>query len=158
MTHINEHYQELLQPSDALVSDMAALNGDILILGVGGKMGPALARLAKSAIDKAGVHKKVIGVARFTEAGLQEELESVGIETYQADLLDDQQLQALPEAAYVLYLAGTKFGTTGKESLTWAMNTYLAGAGGTEIQRLQHRCFFNRQCVSVNACIVGRRR
>jgi nucleoside-diphosphate-sugar epimerase len=127
MTHINEHYQKLLQPSDALVSDMAALNGDILILGVGGKMGPALARLARSAIDKAGVHKKVIGVARFTEAGLQEELESVGIETYRADLLDDQQLQALPQAKYVLYLAGTKFGTTGKESLTWAMNTFLPG-------------------------------
>jgi nucleoside-diphosphate-sugar epimerase len=106
---------------------MAALNGDILILGVGGKMGPALARLARSAIDKAGVHKKVIGVARFTEAGLQEELESVGIETYRADLLDDQQLQALPQAKYVLYLAGTKFGTTGKESLTWAMNTFLPG-------------------------------
>lgn len=127
MTDIKEQYQELLQPSDALVSDIAALNGDILILGVGGKMGPALARLAKTAMDKAGITKRVIGVARFTEAGLQDELEAQGIETYQADLLDEQQLQALPEAPYVLYLAGTKFGTTGKESLTWAMNTYLPG-------------------------------
>src|SRR5215218_1662694 len=127
MADIKERYQELLQPSDALVADIAALDGDILILGVGGKMGPALARLAKSAIDKAGVTKKVIGVARFTEPGLQEELEQEGIETYQADLLDDQQLASLPDAENVLYLAGTKFGTTGNESLTWAMNTYLPG-------------------------------
>lgn len=127
MSDINNWYQELLQPSNALISDIAALDGDILILGVGGKMGPALAHLAKRAIDKAGITKKVIGVARFTEAGLQDELEQQGIETYQADLLDDQQLQSLPNAANVLYLAGTKFGTTGKESLTWAMNTYLPG-------------------------------
>jgi len=127
MNNINELYRQLLLPSDALVSDIAALNGDILILGVGGKMGPALARLAKQAVDKAGLNKKIIGVARFSEAGLQDELENQGIETYQADLLQDDQLQALPDAENVLYLAGTKFGTTGKESLTWAMNAYLPG-------------------------------
>lgn len=127
MNDINQLYQELLLPSDALVSDIAKLNGDIVILGVGGKMGPALARLAKQAVDKARVNKKIIGVARFSEAGLQDELENQGIETYQADLLDDQQLQKLPHAGNVLYLAGTKFGTSGKESLTWAMNTYLPG-------------------------------
>lgn len=127
MNDVNKLYQELLQPSDALVSDIAALDGDILILGAGGKMGPALARVAKQAVDKAGVKKKVIGVARFSEEGLHQELENQGIETYQADLLDDQQLQNLPNAGNVLYLAGTKFGTTGKESLTWAMNAYLPG-------------------------------
>lgn len=127
MNDINNLYQELLQPSDVLVSEIAALDGDILILGVGGKMGPALARLAKQAVDKAGVKKKIIGVARFSEEGLQAELENQGIETYQADLLDDHQLQKLPNAENILYLAGTKFGTTGKESLTWAMNAYLPG-------------------------------
>lgn len=127
MPDINEQYQQLLQPSEALISDMAALDGDILILGAGGKMGPALAHLAKQAIDKAGGSKKVMAVARFTEVGLQDSLEQQGIETYQADLLDDEQLAALPYAENVLYLAGTKFGTTGNESLTWAMNTYLPG-------------------------------
>jgi nucleoside-diphosphate-sugar epimerase len=98
-----------------------------MILGVGGKMGPVLARLAKQAVDKAGINKKIIGVARFSEEGLQKELNEQGIETYQADLLNEDQLQSLPEVENVLYLAGTKFGTTGKESLTWAMNTYLPG-------------------------------
>ena len=117
----------MLQPSDDLVTDIARLEGDILILGVGGKMGPALARLAKKAVDKAGVTKKIIGVSRFSEPGLQDELNQFGIETISADLLEEDQLQALPDAKNVLYLAGTKFGTTGKESFTWAMNSYLPG-------------------------------
>jgi nucleoside-diphosphate-sugar epimerase len=127
MTKLESLYHELLKPSDALISDIAKLDGDILILGVGGKMGPALAQLAKQAIDQAGVNKKVIGAARFSEPGLQDNLEQAGIKTYAADLLDDEQLQALPDVKNVLFLAGTKFGTTGKESFTWAMNSYLPG-------------------------------
>ena len=71
--------------------------------------------------------KKVIGVSRFSEHGLQDQLEQAGIETYNADLLQDDQLQALPDVKNVIYLAGTKFGTSGKESFTWAMNSYLPG-------------------------------
>ncbi len=127
MKDIHAIYQQLLQPSDDLVSEMASIDGDILILGVGGKMGPDLARLAKQAIDKSGGGKKVIGVSRFSEKGLQDQLEQAGIETYNADLLQDNQLQALPDAKNVIYMAGTKFGTSGKESLTWAMNSYLPG-------------------------------
>lgn len=123
----NARYQKLLKPSDALVDDIARLDGDILILGVSGKMGPALARLAKEAVRLAGVDKKVIGAARFSEPGLQRELEEQGIATHAADLLDDEQLKALPQVRNVLYLAGTKFGTTGNESFTWAMNAYLPG-------------------------------
>jgi nucleoside-diphosphate-sugar epimerase len=127
MINIQQVYQELLQPSDELVADVAKLDGDIIILGAGGKMGPALARLAKQAIVKAGVIKNVIAVSRFSEAGLEQGLNEEGIETISADLLDDAQLQSLPGAENVLYLAGTKFGTTGKEWLTWAMNSYLPG-------------------------------
>lgn len=120
-------YKRLLEPSQALIESIARLQGDIIILGVGGKMGPSLARLAKRAIDIAGVQKKVTGVARFTEAGLQDDLEASGVHTIKADLLNDTELQRLPDAQNVLYLAGTKFGTTGKEAFTWAMNTYLPG-------------------------------
>jgi nucleoside-diphosphate-sugar epimerase len=127
MKDINKLYESLLVPSEALVSDIAALKGDILILGVGGKMGPALARLAKQAVDRAGVKKRIIGASRFSEEGLQDELNSLGIEIYKADLLQDDQLNALPDTENVLYLAGTKFGTTGKEPFTWAMNSYLPG-------------------------------
>ena len=122
-----EQYEELLQPSKALIQDIRQIDGDIMILGVGGKMGPSMARLARAAIEEAGVSKRVIGVSRFSEAGLRESLEADGIETIAADLLDRSALDALPETPNVLYLAGTKFGTTGKEYFTWAMNCYLPG-------------------------------
>src|SRR5688572_27529379 len=93
---ITSLYQKLLKPSDDLLSDITRLDGDITILGVGGKMGPDLARLTKHAIDLTGVKKEVVGVARFSEPGLQEELEQQGIKTYQVDLLEDEQLQELP--------------------------------------------------------------
>jgi nucleoside-diphosphate-sugar epimerase len=109
------------------VSDIASLKGDIIILGAGGKMGPALAKLAKQATELAGVKKRIVAVSRFSEKGLQDELDNFGIETLAADLLQDDQLDGLPEAENVLYLAGTKFGTKGNEPFTWAMNSYLPG-------------------------------
>ncbi|WP_341836378.1 NAD(P)-dependent oxidoreductase [Chitinophaga pollutisoli] len=119
--------EELLQPSEALIADIARLDGDILILGVGGKIGPSLAKLAKQAVDASGVPRRVIGVSRLSEPGLREELEAAGVEAIAADLLNEADLASLPDAKNVLYLAGTKFGTTGKEAFTWAMNAYLPG-------------------------------
>ena len=127
MDDLELEYEKLLQPSDDLIADIANIEGDILILGAGGKMGPALAKLAKQSIDKAGINKRVMAASRFSEPGLQDELNGWGIETWAADLLDDEQLSGLPDAKNILYLAGQKFGTTGKESFTWAMNAYLPG-------------------------------
>lgn len=127
MKTVQELETKLAEPSEALVSDVTKLDGDLLILGVGGKMGPSLARLARNAIKRAGVEKKVIGVSRFSSGGLKDELEADGIETIAADLLNEQQLQSLPEVKNVIYMAGNKFGTTGNEHFSWAMNTYLPG-------------------------------
>lgn len=127
MQSIQSKYEQLLRPSAALLHDISEMKGDIIILGVGGKMGPALAKLAKQAIDLSRVNKRVIGVARFSEPGLELDLNNNGIETIKADLLIDEDLSALPDVKNVLYLAGTKFGTKGNEPYTWAMNTYLPG-------------------------------
>ncbi|GAB3911040.1 NAD(P)-dependent oxidoreductase [Larkinella knui] len=127
MNDLHTLEQELLKPSAALMADLYELDGDIIILGVGGKMGPSLAQLAKQAIDQAGIQKRVIGVSRFSDKQLRAELEADGIETISADLLNETDLAALPDVRNVLYLAGTKFGTTGKEAFTWAMNAYLPG-------------------------------
>lgn len=127
MRTIEELEAKLAEPSEALVKDMKEIDGDILLLGVGGKMGPSLARLLMNAIKIAGVNKKVIGVSRFSEQGLQEQLEAEGIETIACDLFDDEKLQSLPDVKNVIYMAGNKFGTTGNESFTWAMNAYLPG-------------------------------
>nr|WP_295934426.1 NAD(P)-dependent oxidoreductase [uncultured Dyadobacter sp.] len=119
--------EQLLQPSQALIEDMKSIEGDIMILGAGGKIGPSIARLTKQAIERAGLDKRVIAVSRFSEPGLTEELNAEGIQTIVANILDDSQLQDLPEVENVLYLAGQKFGTASNEPYTWAMNTYLPG-------------------------------
>ncbi|MEK5146139.1 epimerase [Psychrobacillus sp. FSL K6-4615] len=127
MKTVEELENLMTEPSDALVEDMRKIDGNILILGIGGKMGPTLAIMAKRAIDKAGVDKKVIGVSRFSNGTLKEDLEKAGIETISTDLLNDEQLKLLQKEKNVIYMAGNKFGTTGNEHFTWAMNTYLPG-------------------------------
>ncbi|MGB5555768.1 MAG: hypothetical protein WBM83_14015 [Flavobacteriaceae bacterium] len=128
MIHTITELEDLLsQPSERLVKDMAKLDGDIMILGLGGKMGPSLAKLAKRAIEASGSKKRVIGASRFSNDALFQELTDFGIECIKVDLLDDQGLMALPDAENVIYMAGNKFGTSGNEHFTWAMNTYLPG-------------------------------
>ncbi|MBC7469349.1 MAG: NAD(P)-dependent oxidoreductase [Ramlibacter sp.] len=108
-------------PSEALIETLATVPGDIMVLGVGGKMGPTLARMAK----RAAPGKRVIGVARFSEAGLRERLQAQGIECIAADLLSREAISALPDVANIIFMAGRKFGSTGSEWLTWAMNAHV---------------------------------
>ena len=123
-----EELDELLsEPTDAVIGTLAALDDDIVILGVGGKMGPTLARMAKRASEIAGVSRRVIGVSRFSSSELESQLQMWGVETLRCDLLEPKSLSALPDAANIIYMAGMKFGTTGQESLTWAMNSLLPG-------------------------------
>lgn len=122
-----EQLDDLLsEPTPAVVETMRRLDGDLVLLGVAGKMGPTLARMARRASDAAGVRRRIIGVSRFT-SGSREALEAHGVETMCCDLLDQDQVARLPHAPNVLYLAGMKFGATGNEPLTWAMNSYLPG-------------------------------
>ena len=122
---IEQLEEQLSQPPSGVVEAMRRLNGDIIVLGVAGKMGPSLARMARRASDLAGVQRRIIGVARFSSDGAEAGLQRHGIETIRADLLDEEALRRLPDSPNVLYLAGMKFGATGQESLTWAMNTHL---------------------------------
>lgn len=126
-TNLASLEHQLLAPSTALIEDIKKIQGDIIFLGIGGKMGPSMAKLAIRAIQAAGIDKKVIGVSRFSTNELQQELEDLGITTIACDLLDPEQLEELPQVPNVIYLAGHKFGTTGNEDFTWAMNTYLPG-------------------------------
>ena len=111
----------MTRPDPALTDDLAAVDGDILVLGVGGKMGPTLARLARRAAPE----KRIVGVARFSEPGLEAKLRDQGVETIRADLLDRDAVEALPRLANVVFMAGRKFGTTGNLPLTWAMNALV---------------------------------
>jgi len=123
-----ETLEEVLsRPTAETVETLRRLEGDVIVLGVGGKIGPTLARMARRASDAAGIPRRVIGVARFSSPELPRQLEAQGIETIRCDLLDRRQLGALPDVPNVLYLAAMKFGSTGQEGRTWAMNCYLPG-------------------------------
>ncbi|MBN1418390.1 MAG: NAD(P)-dependent oxidoreductase [Planctomycetes bacterium] len=124
-----EMLEEVLsRPSPEVGEALARAPGDILILGVGGKMGPTLARMARRALDAAGDRRRVIAVSRFSRGELRAQLESLGIETIPCDLMARGALDALPDAPNVIYMVGRKFGSTGGESLTWATNAFLPGS------------------------------
>ncbi len=115
----------LTTPSDALVEDMKKIEGSIMVLGASGKMGPTLCILAKNAARAAGVDKRIIAVARFTDPEAKALLEANGVETITCNLQNVEELNALPDAENVIYMAGRKFGTDGEEWRTWGMNATL---------------------------------
>jgi len=111
----------LCRPSQALIDDLGKVEGDIMILGVAGKMGPTLAGLAKAALPG----RRIIGVARFSDPSAKDWLQAHGIETINCDLLDETALRSLPQTPNVIFMAGRKFGAEGDLSLTWAMNSHV---------------------------------
>lgn len=120
-----EALEDLLsRPSQADIEAMRSLKGDLLLVGAGGKMGPTLAMLARRAADAAGSRARVIAVSRFSDAEAARRLQAAGIETVSADILDRQQVEALPDAPNVIFMTGRKFGSEADASATWASNTY----------------------------------
>jgi nucleoside-diphosphate-sugar epimerase len=103
------------------IDDLRKVDGDIMILGVAGKMGPTLAGLAKAAVPD----RRVIGVARFSDTAVKDWLQGRGVETINCDLLDEAAINALPKAPNIVFMAGRKFGAEGDLSLTWAMNSHV---------------------------------
>jgi nucleoside-diphosphate-sugar epimerase len=116
------HLEDVMStPGEELSRELQLLSGDILILGAGGKMGPTLARLAKRAAPE----KRVIAVARFSNPALREQLQNQDIECIQADLLNRDEIDALPRLENVVFMAGRKFGASDQQDLTWAMNVLV---------------------------------
>lgn len=113
----------LSRPTRGLIDDLGALDGDIIVLGVGGKVGPCLARMAK----RAAPGKRVVGVARFTDPEVRRRLDSWQVETIACDLVDRDAVAALPRIENVIYMAGRKFGTSGDAPFSWMMNAYVPG-------------------------------
>ena len=146
-----ETLEELLsRPPSWLAEKLGSLDGDIIVLGVGGKVGPTLARMAKRAVPD----KRVIGVARFSDTDIKTRLEGWGIETVACDLLDRDAVAALPKAANVVYMAGKKFGTDDDPSFAWAMNTQVPALVAEQF-RASRIVAFSTLCVYPFAPITG---
>lgn len=118
---------ELSTVSPDLARDVAAIEGDITIIGAGGKLGPSLVELACRAREETGTSGNVLAVSRFSTPGEAERLEAAGATVIRADIADDRQLAGLPDSPHVIFLVGSKFGTTGSEASTWLTNSYLPG-------------------------------
>lgn len=125
----NEEALDLLlsTPTPGVIETLSQMKGDLILLGVGGKMGPSMAWMAKRAAEAANRSMRIIGVSRFSNPDLRKQLKQKGIETISCDLLDRKAVKKLPNVENVIFMAGWKFGSTGRESFLWAMNTYLPG-------------------------------
>jgi len=114
----------LSEPTPQVIETLSRHGGDIVFLGAAGKMGPSLARMAKRASDAAGVKRRVFAVSRFSSGG-EEAFTAHGMYAIRCDLLNESEVARLPDAPNVVYMPGRKFGSTGDESTTWAINCYL---------------------------------
>lgn len=132
----------MTRPEPGLVEDLAAVPGDILVLGAGGKMGPTLCRLAK----RAAPDRRVVAVARFSKPDLETSLRRFGIDTIACDLLDSESLARLPDCPNVIFMVARKFGSTGAEDATWEVNVLLA-ARVAERFRASRIIAFSTGCV-----------
>ena len=138
----------MTRPTAALETDLAGID-EILVLGVAGKMGPTLARMARRA------GKRVVGVARFSERGLREKLGAWGIECLACDLLEREMLERLPRIGHVVFMAGHKFGAAGNPALTWAMNVGVPFLVADRF-RDSRIVAFSTACVYPYASVSGR--
>ncbi|WP_366553748.1 NAD-dependent epimerase/dehydratase family protein [Aquibaculum sediminis] len=140
----------MARPPRALAEELGRLDGDIMVLGAAGKMGPSLCRLARNAAPE----KRVIAVARFSDPAVKTELEAAGVETITCDLLDPAALEALPRCRNIIFMAGRKFGAEGNQPLTWAMNVHVP-ARVADVFKESRIVAFSTGCVYAFAPVDG---
>ena len=117
----------LSRPQPATVEALREVDGDILILGAGGKMGPSLARMARRAADAAENRRRIVAVSRFSDPAVRSWLNDAGVETLSGDLLDPNFVESLPQFPNVIYMVGLKFGTSQQAGATWVTNAFVPG-------------------------------
>lgn len=125
---VAELEEALSRPTPCLIDNMSRLEGDMLVLGAGGKMGPSLSVMARRALDMAGRKSRVMAVSRFGDSTVSNYLAEQGVEVFSSDVMAPGALESLPDAENIVYMVGMKFGATQQQALTWAINAWLPGA------------------------------
>lgn len=116
---------QMSTPPADLIDRFASVDSDLVMLGVGGKMGPTMVRMAHRCMQESGNGHNVIAVSRFSDPEIQQRLNGWGIRTVACDLFDPAQIAALPDSGWVMNLAGFKFGAKTKPTMTWATNCVI---------------------------------
>ena len=145
----------LTRPTPALIADLDALDGDIMVIGSAGKMGPTLSVLAQRALDEAGRAHRVIAVSRFSDEAAKARLDAAGVTTIPADLSAPQALADLPDAPNVVYMLGTKFGTTGREYQTWATNVAVSAQVASRFRESRITVFSSGNIYPLRPVVLG---
>lgn len=147
---------ELSRPTAGAVEALRELDGDVAVLGAGGKMGPTLARMIRRGLDAIGrPDRRVIAVSRFSSVAAADGLRRHGVDVVACDLLDREAASRLPDAANVIFMAGQKFGTSDSPEITWAMNT-LVPAQVADRYRTARTVVFSTGCVYPLAAVGSR--
>lgn len=144
----------LSRPTEGVLESLRGLEGDILVLGVGGKMGPSLARMARRASELLGQRRKVFGVSRFSSPHAAEGFREHGVEPIVCDLADADAVRRLPEVPNVIFMAGQKFGTAQQPELTWVMNTLVPGLVAERFRK-SRLVVFSTGCVYPLTSVTG---
>ncbi len=119
---IDDLEERLSRPTPGVLSALGHTEGDVIVLGAGGKMGPTLTRMVRRGFEQLGARRTVIAVSRFSSAEARQKLERCGVLTLRADLTKVRDITALPLAPNVIYLVGQKFGTSTAPWQTWLDN------------------------------------
>ncbi len=145
----------LSAPTSGALDTLEAIEGDVLVLGAGGKMGPTLARMARRACDRLGQARRIIAVSRFSQAAAANALRQEGVEVVACDLADPAAVGRLPDAPNVIFMAGQKFGTGDAPELTWVMNTVVPGIVAERFAGAR-TVVFSSGCVYPLTAAIGR--
>lgn len=113
------------RPTAGVLQTLRAHDGDVLVLGAGGKMGLHVAAMLQRGFREQGKRNRVVAVSRFGNSAARKQFDQIGIETHSADLTDDAALAGLPAAGAVFFLAGVKFGAGDNAALLQQMNVEL---------------------------------
>ena len=144
---IEDLEDELSRPTDGVLNTLREVDGDMIVLGAGGKIGPTLARMLRRGLDAIGhKHRRVMAVSRFSSASAAAGLERHGVETIACDLLDHEAVEALPDSPNVIFMAGQKFGTSDSPELTWVLNTLVPANVAARYSKSRH-VVFSTGCV-----------
>lgn len=155
VTDVAQLEELLSRPTPGVVEALTRLDGDLLVLGAAGKIGPSLATMARRAFELAGRKSNVIAASRFSTEGVEAGLKERGIETIRCDLLDPSSLAALPETPNVLFLVGMKFGSAAREPMTWGVNTYLPGLVAHRFQHSRIVAFSTGNVYPLSPLVLG---
>jgi len=126
------------RPTAGVLESLKSGEGDVLVLGAGGKMGLHVCLMLQRAFEELGMTQRhVIAVSRFGGEGACDAFTREGVRTIAADLCDPQQLDDLPDAPSVFFLAGGKFGTSHDPELLNKMNVEMPALVASRFRQSQ---------------------